>query len=55
LSLKRADEVKLWLVKRGIDALRITTFGYGEMNPIADNDTPEGRKKNRRIEFYRGN
>ncbi|WP_456485689.1 hypothetical protein [Hydrogenimonas sp.] len=37
-------------MEKGIDALRISTEGLGENNPIASNDTPEGRAKNRRIE-----
>ena len=51
LSLQRAEAVKAYLLKRGIDSLRILTVGHGADVPIADNKTDEGRRKNRRIEF----
>ena len=51
LSLKRANAVKARLIKDGVAGSRITTHGYGEENPIATNDTAEGRAKNRRVEF----
>ncbi len=51
LSRERADQVKWYLVDHGIDAYRIVTVGLGASKPIADNATPEGRAKNRRIEF----
>ncbi|MCW8850193.1 MAG: OmpA family protein, partial [Melioribacteraceae bacterium] len=53
LSQARADAVRIWLVKKGIDALRIKAVGYGSENPIADNSTKEGRNKNRRIELIK--
>ncbi len=53
LSLSRAESVKAWLVAKGIDAMRITTKGFGPDKPIADNATDEGRQKNRRIDFVR--
>ena len=55
LSLNRAQSVKAWFVAKGIADNRITTKGYGEAQPRATNDTPEGRKQNRRIEMRRIN
>ena len=49
LSDRRADEVRIHLLRRGIDAARLTTSGRGESEPIADNATVEGRLQNRRI------
>jgi|GEM_PF-3154917 len=51
LSKARADAVKQYLVSRGIDPSRIDAVGYGSTQPIASNDTPEGRQQNRRVEF----
>ncbi len=53
LSQARANSVKQWLVKKGVDAGRIGTKGFGFVRPIASNDTDEGRQMNRRIEFVR--
>jgi len=53
LSQNRADAVRNWLVSKGIDGSRIRAVGYGPDNPIAPNDTPENKRKNRRIEFVR--
>jgi outer membrane protein OmpA-like peptidoglycan-associated protein len=51
LSKKRAEAVKIYLVSQGIDATRFVIQYYGETKPIASNDTPEGRQKNRRVEM----
>ena len=51
LSVDRAQTVKAYLVSKGIDKNRLTTVGYGKGNPIANNDTDEGRAMNRRIVF----
>jgi len=50
LSEQRAATVKDFLVKNGVDPSKITIFGMGERNPIADNATKEGRAKNRRVD-----
>lgn len=51
LSWNRAWAVKQYLVSKGYDSERIFIIGYGEARPIANNWTPEGRKRNRRIEL----
>jgi outer membrane protein OmpA-like peptidoglycan-associated protein len=51
LSEQRAHAVKNALIDQGVIANRITTIGYGERKPIADNSTPEGRQLNRRVEI----
>ncbi len=50
LSERRAKAVADYLIKNGIDPLRINTVGYGSRKPVAPNDTEEGRAKNRRVE-----
>jgi outer membrane protein OmpA-like peptidoglycan-associated protein len=51
LSEGRANAVRADLIKRGVAAERMTAEGKGEKEPVADNDTEEGRQLNRRVEF----
>ncbi|HEY8484980.1 MAG TPA: OmpA family protein, partial [Longimicrobiales bacterium] len=54
LSEKRAAAVKAFLEKEyGIDAGRLEARGFGDMKPVAPNDTPEGRQANRRVELVK--
>jgi len=51
LSEERAQSVKNYLVSKGISTDRLSTIGFSKNFPIADNSTPEGRAKNRRVVF----
>lgn len=51
LSEERANAVRAWLIRAGVAEPRLTARGYGETRPVADNETPEGKAANRRIEF----
>lgn len=51
LSEQRAASVKAYLASKGLSVERFTTTGMGVADPIATNDTPEGRTQNRRVEF----
>ena len=51
LSQKRTESVKTYLMSKGIMESRLTATGFGEANPIADNNTATGRAKNRRVEL----
>ena len=51
LSRERAKEVASYLVRKGIQPIRITYKGYGKRRPVASNQTPMGRKKNQRVEI----
>lgn len=51
LSKQRAEAVKTYLVSKGVEAKRLNTLFFGETQPIASNDTAEGRQKNRRVEM----
>lgn len=52
LSERRADAVVEYMIKQGISPGRLNAVGYGETKPVATNKTAEGRKKNRRTEFF---
>ena len=52
LSMDRANSTRNYLAARGVANNRIATDGRGEREPIADNNTNEGRAKNRRVEIY---
>jgi len=51
LSRSRAQSVANYLSGLSVDATRMTIMGYGEIQPVADNDTVEGRQANRRVEL----
>ncbi|WP_299115833.1 OmpA family protein [uncultured Winogradskyella sp.] len=55
LSEDRAASVKDYLVANGVDQFRLSSKGYGEDKPIADNKTRDGRKQNRRVEINLAN
>jgi len=51
ISAERAKSVADYLVNKGIEARRVMSKGYGKRKPVATNQTPEGRKKNQRVEI----
>ncbi len=51
LSQQRAQSVAAFLAGQKVDPTRFTQMGYGESQPVATNDTPEGRQANRRVEL----
>lgn len=51
LSERRAKSVSGYLISKNIDLQRLKTVGYGEEKPIYENETADGRAKNRRVEF----
>ena len=52
LSKARAEAVRAYLIAKGVSADRLSSTGFGEGKPLVANDTPEGREKNRRVEFH---
>ena len=52
LSQNRAQSVESYLVSRGVQPQRISTQGLGAQNPVASNETTEGRAQNRRVEIF---
>jgi OOP family OmpA-OmpF porin len=55
LSVDRANAVKAYLINSGVSSDNISTQGYGEANPVADNTTEAGRILNRRVEISKQN
>jgi chemotaxis protein MotB len=51
LSQKRADTVMQYLIAQGVNPNLVSAQGFGEADPVASNDTPEGRAQNRRVEL----
>jgi OOP family OmpA-OmpF porin len=51
LSDRRAHSVRKFIIEQGVDDDRLDAKGYGEDQPVADNESEEGRRKNRRVEF----
>jgi outer membrane protein OmpA-like peptidoglycan-associated protein len=51
LSEQRANTVRDYLIQQGLDAGSITAQGFGPADPVASNDTPQGRQQNRRVEI----
>jgi chemotaxis protein MotB len=51
LSQKRADTVMQFMISQGVKQDMVSAQGFGEADPVASNDTPEGRAQNRRVEL----
>ena len=51
LSQRRATAVRSFMQAQGLDTERLEAVGFGMQRPVADNETPEGRKRNRRVEI----
>ncbi len=52
LALQRAENVRTYLISRGVPDRNLQSKGYGSTHPLADNATEDGRAKNRRVEFF---
>ncbi|WP_437680419.1 OmpA family protein [Sorangium sp. So ce131] len=52
LAQARATAVRFYLINNGIQSERLTSAGFGARRPLVSNDTPEGRQRNRRVEFH---
>jgi chemotaxis protein MotB len=51
LSQKRAEDVMKYMISQGVKPNLVSAHGFGDSNPVASNDTPEGRAQNRRVEL----
>jgi outer membrane protein OmpA-like peptidoglycan-associated protein len=51
VSLKRAQTVASFLISQGVNPSLVQTRGLGDADPVAPNDTPQGRSQNRRVEI----
>jgi chemotaxis protein MotB len=51
LSQKRADNVMQFIIAQGVKPSLVSARGFGEADPVASNDTPQGRAQNRRVEL----
>jgi chemotaxis protein MotB len=51
LSQRRADNVMNFMVSQGVNSALVSAQGFGEQDPVASNDTPDGRAQNRRVEL----
>lgn len=52
LSERRAGAVATWLINKGVSPRKVTSMGRGESEPVADNESDEGRAQNRRVELH---
>jgi chemotaxis protein MotB len=54
LSQKRAESVMDYMISQGVKPDLVSAHGYGDAQPVASNDTPQGRAQNRRVELTLG-